>query len=191
MLSVARGDDEQNNDVYVYEYSKESEGQLGAWSRYDNFNVSVWGGLTGNDYFGTGNGQVYKLRNSDTVADYSDNGVAITATMTLGATHFGAPNERKLCSHIFTSFDASYDMDGTVISIGTDLNTSFTATTPVSIDSNTHQVEMFKSSTPTRKATLFQVKVINSTIYEPVTLTGVGYSVALLSGHGIKEAVDS
>ena len=191
MLSICRDSDTENDDVYVYEYSKETEGQLGAWSRYRNFNVTEWAGYTGKDYFGTHSGNVYRLRDHDSRVDYADDGDPISSEIILAANHFGKPNERKLVSHAFTSFDATYTMDDTVISMSTDLSTTFTATTPVSVETGSNQINMFKSSSPERKAVLYQLKVTNSAIYEPVKLTGVGYAVSLLNIHGIKEAVDS
>lgn len=207
-LSVPMGSAVVNSDVLVYNYTAESRGQFGSWSRYDSHPATGWCNLLGREYFGSTSGRVYTNRASTTRFDYADAAEQpIQAVALLRTTDFGDASVRKRLLHVTAAYRAprtdglNLSQLGTALSIAVDQRDQFTSTQLYTGGGKTQTTglgdqwavkgDTLRYSVAIPKARYFQVRVENATLYEPLELTGITYRVAGLTTLGTKEAADS
>ena len=206
-LSVPLQDATSNSDVLVYEHTRESRGQPGSWTRYDNHVATGWANLFADEFFATTHARVCTRRNSATKWDYSDRGSAIVATVALRPNDLGIPNIRKRLLHVSVHFrnpqeeNLNISQENTVVSMATDLHEDYYecdkyesqglySRTGLS-DLGLLKGETIRFSVPTSKAIQFQTKIDNAGIYETLQFSGVTFRIAAMSTKGTKEADDT
>lgn len=194
-LSVPVGEgQDRNNQVLVYDYRREGQdGRFGAWTRFTNHNATGWANLAKDAFFATDDGQVFRIRSSDTADDFRDDADAVAdMEILLRANHFGAPGTRKVVRNVVSHFHLRHSsMEGTEIEMSQNLDGSFeSAGTMNLVKGATNKVEPVRSSLPNRKMTYIQLRYTNSTKDESVILAGVDYHAALLNYKGVKESGD-
>lgn len=206
-LSVPVQDAAENSDVLVYEHTRESRGQIGAWTRYTNHPATGWCNLFDQEFFATSQGRVCVLKDSRTKLDFSDRGEPIEAEITFRSSDFGIPNTRKRLLHLSLHFrnpqeeGVNVSQESTEVSIAADLTEDFQdcnkyvgaglfTKTNLS-DAGLLKGETIRFSVPTTKAVRFQPKVSNSGLYETLQISGITYRVAGMTTKGTKEAEDS
>jgi hypothetical protein len=207
-LSVPLLGSQVNSDVLVYNYTAESRGQFGSWSRYDAHPATGWCNLLGMEYFGATSGRVYKNRASGSRFDYADGAEQpIQAQALLRTTDFGDAAVRKRLLHVTAAYRAprtdglNLTQVGTALSVAVDQRDDFTSTQLYVGGGKTQTTGLgdqwalkgntFRYSVAIPKARYFQLRVENATLYEPMELTGIMYRVAGLTTLGTTEAADS
>jgi len=206
-LSVPLQDANKNSDVLVYEHTRESRGQIGAWSRHDNHAVTGWCNLFDREFFATSQGRICTTKNSNSRLDFSDRGEPIEAAVTLRSNDFGVPNTRKRLLHVGVHFRNQQEgglnipQQSTTVEIATDLKEDFLLCsnyTAVGLfgknglsDSGLLKGETIRFTVPITKAIRFQPKIVNNGLYETLQFSGVTYRVTGLTTKGTKEAADS
>ena len=191
-LSVPVGEGLYNSKVLVYNHDMEGAGQeFGSWSRYSSHNATGWCNLQDDAFFGTTAGDVFKVRNLGVASDYRDGGSAITSYVTTRGNDFGIPGARKLVGGAFVSLQLdTTDVTNLSVTSAMDLKSSFSASGTITASMVDDPYVTARISLPSRRGTNVSMKLSHSTIDEDVVITGLSYSVARLSGEGIKEAAD-
>jgi hypothetical protein len=191
-LSVPVDSDTRNSQVLVYDHLRENgDGQPGAWTRFTNHPTTGWANLESDAFFGTTNGQVFRVRTAGDSSDYRDDAAAVDQmVILLRANAFGAPGSRKIVSNIINHFQLrTTSMVGTELQISTDLDGSFESAGTFNLTKGaTNKLESVKSSLPRRRLNYIQLRYTNSTKDEDVILAGVEYTAALLNAKGINES---
>lgn len=206
-LSVPLQDANKNSDVLVYEHTRESRGQIGAWSRHDNHAVTGWCNLLEREFFATSQGRVCVTKDSGSRLDFSDRGESIEAAVTLRSNDFGVPNTRKRLLHVGVHFrnpqegGLNIPQESTTVEMATDLSEDFLLCSNYTgsglfgknglADSGLLKGETIRFTVPITKAIRFQPKIVNNGLYETLQFSGVTYRVTGLTTKGTKEAADS
>lgn len=196
-----------NEDVFVYEHTRESRGQVGSWTRYTNHLATGWCNLFDQEFFGTTKGRVCILKDSGTKWDFSDRGEAITAEVVLRSNDFGIPNVRKKLLHLSVHFrnpqeeGVNLSQQSTEVYVAADLVDNFIACNKYEggglfvktglSDTGLLKGETIRFNVPITKAIRFQPRITNSGLYETLEFSGVTYRVAGLTTKGTKEAKDT
>lgn len=196
-----------NEDVFVYEHTRESRGQVGSWTRYTNHLATGWCNLFDQEFFGTTKGRVCILKDSGTKWDFSDRGEAITAEVVLRSNDFGIPNVRKKLLHLSVHFrnpqeeGVNLSQESTEVYVAADLVDNFIACNKYEggglfvktglSDTGLLKGETIRFNVPITKAIRFQPRITNSGLYETLEFSGVTYRVAGLTTKGTKEAKDT
>jgi len=206
-LSVPLQDAKNNSDVLVYEHTRESRGQPGAWGRYVNHEATGWANLLDEEFFGTVHGRVCTRNKSATRWDFSDRGDAVVATVDLRPNDLGIPNIRKRLLHLSVHFrnpqeeGLNISQESTTVALATDLYEDYYecnkyesqglfAKTGIS-DLGLLKGETIRFSVPTSKAVQFQPRIENAGLYETLQFSGVTYRVSAMTTKGTKEAKDT
>lgn len=205
-LSYPISTDTENSLVAVYNHNREEEIHAnqpyatarGAWSTYDSHPTTGWTNLLSNSYFGSTNGRVFWVRRLNDNTDYRDDSSPINVNILIGATDFGDGGKRKFIKYVTTHYRALTDSIGTSLSTAIDLSDSFHPTDTFKIlkntitnglsDTGSNKVVSIQSSLGQKKGIYIQLLYTNSTIDEPIAITGIDYSVTGLSERGIKQA---
>lgn len=207
-LSVPFDASSSNTDVLVYNYTAESRGQFGSWSRYDSHPATGWCNLLGTEYMGSTSGRVYRNRASGTRFDYADAAEQpIQAVALLRTSDMGDAAIRKRLLHVTAAYRApranglNLTQAGTALSVAVDQRDDFTSTQLYTGAGKTStsglgdqwavKGDTLRYSVSIPKARYFQVRVENASLYEPMELTGIVYRVAGLTTLGTTEAADS
>ena len=206
-LSVPLQDAGKNSDVLVYEHTRESRGQIGAWTRHDNHATTGWCNLFDKEYFATSQGRVCVTKDSGSRLDFSDRGESIEAAVTLRSNDFGVPNTRKRLLHVGVHFrnpqegGLNIPQESTTVEMATDLSEDFLLCSNYTgsglfgknglSDSGLLKGETIRFTVPITKAIRFQPKIVNNGLYETLQFSGVTYRVTGLTTKGTKEAADS
>jgi hypothetical protein len=198
-LALPVDTDTDNSECYVYDHTREGKGQpLGAWTRFDNHDVTAWVNLEPDLYLGTTGGGVFSYRRQGDTTDYRDDTSAIDAQITYKACSFGDEAQRKVCAGIMSHWRSVAETSGTTLEVAIDLENSFdsggsteveltTATTGVADEFNS-KVETLRSAVPKRRFNYIQPKFSNSTLDEPIELAGIDFVVAGIGYKGVKES---
>jgi len=200
-LSIPAGDAQStNNIVLVYDHEREEyDGRTsgaqayGAWTTYTNHNVTGWANLANDAFFGTTDGQVFKIRNANDKTDFRDDAGPIDdMIIELRPENFGVAGIRKTIASITSNFQLRRsDMKGTRLEVITDNEGvgydagSFNLNKTANID---NEVATIKSSLSRRKMVYATLKYTNTTKDEDVVLAGVDYRVAGLTSEGLRES---
>lgn len=191
-LSVPVGaDQETNNYVFNYDYTREDDGKPGAWTRHDNFPATGWANLENESLFGTTDGQVFKMRSANDATDYRDDDAAITMTIVTRAEDFELPGVNKIVSGVLLEFHNDEDpVEGLTVSTAINLSTEFTEADELEVAESTRKQESGWFSVAQRKCQRIQTKIVSSQIDRPIVLAGMAYRVAALDAKGAPEAVN-
>lgn len=203
----------ENSHVAVYNHTREDVGVMitnsgyggyggyGSWTTYDNHSTTGWANLLSEAYYATTSGRVFKTRKLLDNTDYRDDSSPVNMSVTVAATDFGDAGKRKLVKYVTTHYQLFGDSMGTTLSTAVDLSTNFEPTDTFVIKENsntnglsdvgTNKVVTIQSSLATKKCVYLQVKYDNSTIDEPVVLSGVDYTVGGLTERGITQAAST
>jgi len=197
----------ENTNTLVYEHTRESRGQIGAWTRDTNQHSTGWCNLFDQEFFATSLGRVCVLKNSGSKWDYSDRGEPVSAEVMLRSNDFGIANTRKRLLHLSVHFrnpredGLNLSQESTEVTIATDLSADFTECNKYTggglfvktglSDMGLLKGETIRFSVPSTKAVRFQPKVVNAGLYETLQFSGVTYRVAGLTTKGTKEAADT
>jgi len=199
LLALPVDSDTTNSECYVYDHTREGrDQQLGAWTRFDNHDVTAFTNLDRDLYLGKTDGGVYSYRRAGDNSDYRDDASAIDAQILYKACSFGDEARRKVCAGIISHWRSIPETTGTTLEVAIDLENSFdsggsveveltTAETGVG-DSFNSKVETLRSAVPKRRFNYIQPKFSNATLDEPIELAGVDFVVAGLNEKGIKES---
>lgn len=196
-----------NEDVLVYEHTRESRGQVGSWARYTNHQSTGWCNLLDQEFFATTKGRVCILNNSGTKWDFSDRGQAITSEVTLRSTDFGISNVRKKLLHLSVHFrnpqeeGLNLSQESTTVAVAADLVDAYQECnkyvgsglfnkTGLS-DAGLLKGETIRFNVPITKAIRFQPRITNAGLYETLEFSGVTYRVSGLTTKGTTEAKDT
>jgi hypothetical protein len=181
-----------NGSVLVYNYEREGEGKPGAWCEYTNHPVA--GGWANNgslEFFASTMGRVFVNRASGTVKDYrDDSNTPIAFNVTFRATNFGDAAIRKQIRHVNIGFrNTSVASLATAVSCGFDCSTNFTTLDSFSIESAAaSMITQLRFGIPSGRVNYIQMRIQNSTIDEPIEVTGLTYKVGGLKIPGTEEA---
>jgi hypothetical protein len=202
-LSVPILSDSVNSEVFVYDYTKETTAStsaaagMGAWTRYDNHPAVGWAAFGNDSFFGTTDGQVFRVRTADDASDYRDDSAAISAEITDKGRDFGIEGIRKLIQSVVHQFRFATDFDVT-ISAATNMGGTFDTIKTVSLrldapdtnydDLNNDKIITRKTPVPHRKAQFLQMKWVESTKDQTVILSGADFCIAALRTKGITNA---
>lgn len=206
-LSFPLAGQSENSHTLVYEHTRESRGQIGAWTRDTNQFSTGWCNLFDQEFFATSLGRVCVMKNSRTKWDYSDRGEPVSAEVLFRSNDFGIPNSRKRLLHLSVHFrnpqeeGVNLSQESTEVYIAEDLKEDFAVCNKYTgsglfvktglSDQGLLKGETIRFSVPTSKAIRFQPKVLNAGLYETLQFSGVTYRVAGLTTKGTKEAADS
>jgi len=200
-LSVPVSSNTYNSDVYVYEHTREHVLGKGAWSRYDNHNVTGWANLSADAYFASTVGRVYSVRNTGEEQDYRDDDAAVSFSATYRPMNMGNSGIRKVASSVISHFRNLKNTTSTLLNFATDFSRSFASTTSFRLAKNNSinnlsdiedkSVVGFRSSLERRKFLYLQLQYENNAIDDPVELASIDIRISGLSEHGIIEAQDT
>lgn len=196
-----------NEDVFVYEHTRESRGQIGSWTRFTNHQATGWCNLFNQEFFATTKGRVCVLKDSGSSLDFSDRGEAISSEITLRSTDFGIPNVRKKLLHISLHLrnpqdnDLNLSQESTNVFVAADLVEDFRECDKYEggglfvktglADAGLLKGETVRFNVPVTKAIRYQPKIVNSGLYETLELSGITYRVSGLTTKGTQEAKDT
>jgi hypothetical protein len=201
-LSVPAGDNQtQNNQVFVYDYSRETDQRVefGAWTRYDNFPVTGWANLPNDSFFGTYDGQVYRLRNANDASDYRDDTAAINQEITYAASDFGLPGIIKVVKNAALHFRPNLTpLQGVEVSAANNLDNVFRRLDNFTFSQDTNDAGLdgevskkiltIRYELPRRRLEYLQLKITNDTIDETMVLAGMTFNVGVSSVRTIPSA---
>jgi len=195
-LSVPFTGDSSNDDVFVYDYSREGVGQeFGAWTRYTNFPACGWANLANDAFFASTKGEVFSIRRTGNTSDFRDDGAACAEMdIILKPFSFGASGVRHKIRDIITNFEVDGTMTGTTLAVSIDLSTTYTTASTFNLTSGTasaftgREVVSLKSSPPYTKCIYISPRYRNSTKDEDVIIAGVSFTVAALNNKNIQQS---
>jgi hypothetical protein len=198
-VSVALGSEQTPSEVYVYNHTNEArDGNIGAWSRYDNHNAIGWANFRQDAFWASTDGKVYSIRRAENTTDYRDGDAPIAFRMITRALDFGAAGIRKLISKVIVHYRVGITNLGTVLSSAVDTNQdyidseTFEVGNPISssgIDDRPNKlINTIAHSIFRRKGVYFQVKLTNESIDENLEIAGMDFRVGGLSDTGIVQA---
>lgn len=207
-LSYPLAGDDENSLVAVYNHTKEDSSSYsanygprvtGAWTTYTNHSATGWANLGNDSFFGNVNGRVMIIRRTSEKYDYRDDSSAVEMTFTTRAMDMGDSGRRKLFSRIVTHYrNAVGVMSGTTL--GVSLNTvnvfqptdTFVLRHPTEVtnlsDEGVQTIFPVVSVSQEKIGVYIQCQYLNSTIDEPVEITGIDFRVAPMAVYGITEA---
>jgi len=188
-----------NSECYVYDHSREGKGQdLGAWTRFDNHDITAAVNDNQDLYMGTARGGVVSYRREGLDSDYRDESSAITARILYKACSFGDEGRRKVCGGVITHWRAVGNTSTTSLTTAVDLEDNFEAADTFSLATDAasaglsssfdYKVQTFKSSIPNRRFNYLQVKLENAALDEPIELVGIDFVVSGLTSKGVRES---
>lgn len=198
-LSYPVDNDSENSLVAVYNHTTEEvSGGYGSWTKYDNHPATGWANLLADAYFASTTGRVFSTRKLGEDSDYRDDSESIGMEIRPAAMDFGDSGKRKFVKYVTSHYRGLANTHGTQLQVATELNSSFQDTDLFNVNktpSNTglddigeRKVVTIQSSLPTKKGVYFQLKYLNDVIDEPVSLSGIDYTVSGLSEKGVTQA---
>jgi hypothetical protein len=204
-LSVPLKGDLQNEQAYVYDYTRETEGnpEPGSWSRFDNHQVVNWANLNWDSYWSSVNGQVFSIRRLNDDSDYRDDAAAIEAVALLRPLDFGDAGIRKSIGAIITTLRAVGDIENVKVYQAIDLSDEFVELDEMEVsdqkpslitglsDTVGSKGSVLKNSLRNRKCVYLQLKYVSSGKDEPFELSGVTIRVFGASHKGLSQSANS
>jgi hypothetical protein len=188
-------------EVFVYNHTGEQEGQLGAWSRYDNHPAIGWSNLGVDAYFASTLGRVYSIRNTYTATDYRDDSEGVNFTLETRPNDFGVGGIRKVLDKAIINYRSGANNTGTQVNYALDLEEEYSPSTPVTLntqqplngmsDAVTKAIDTVMHSFSRRRAIYFNLQIVNSTIDENIEIAGIDYKVGGLTNKGITQAAET
>lgn len=206
-LSYPLSTETENSHVAVYGHLKElvydaasyGTNKSGSWTTYDNHPATGWANLGNDSFMATTNGRVMIVRRTGQDEDFRDDASPVNMSVTTRAMDMGDSGRRKLFSRIVTHYrNPAGTASGTTL--GVSMNTkgvfqptdTFTLRHPENRDnlSDTGSQTIFPVISVAQEKTgvYIQCQYLNSTIDEPVEITGIDFRVAPMTIYGISEA---
>jgi hypothetical protein len=186
------------SEAYVYNHTGESEGNLGAWSKYDNHPVIGWANLGSDAFLAGTNGRVYSVRRTGQLTDFRDDNESVQFSLETRPNDFGNSGIRKTLDTVIVHYRSGANNTGTVLNYALDLENEYSSsTTPILNkqssqngmgDAVTKAIETISHSLERRKAVYFGLQIQNDTIDENIEIAGIDLKVGGLADTGIKEA---
>lgn len=188
-----------NSEVYVYNHTGETADEPGGWGRYTNHPATGWANLFQDAFFSTSNGTVKRVRNVGDTSDYRDDDLAIESILEARATAYGNTGVRKVVSSVTIHYRSGGNSTNTSVYMAPDLYQEYDLSSSFRILAKPgivdglgtiagQDVVSIMHSFPKRRCIYMSVKIVNSGKDENVELAGFSYSVAGLSGAGVKQA---
>lgn len=191
----------ENSSVAVYNHTREYEKKGdGSWTTYDSHSVTGWANLTANSYFASTAGRVFVVRRLGLTSDFRDDSAPISMEMLVRALDAGDAGRRKVFNCVITHFRIPANSSGTVLETAVDLSNTFQPTDNfVLIGSQSDGLggtEIFKilpinHSISEKMGVYLQLRYTNSSLDEPVEITGIDVRVAGLNDKGIRQAAST
>ncbi len=192
----------ENSEVAVYNHTREYEGKGdGSWTTYTNHPTTGWANLDADSYFASTEGRVYIIRKLGETNDYRDDDSAISMEVLTRAMDMLESGKRKIFNKIVSHYRTVATSTGTSLEAALDLKTVFQSTDTFKInkevddtgvgDDGGHKVVTIASVINEKVGVYLQLKYLNSTIDEPVEITGIDIKVAAKNVHGITEASET
>lgn len=189
----------ENSKIAVYNHTREYEGRgEGSWSTYSNHNAVGWANLAAESLFASTRGRVFKIRNLGENSDFRDDDTAIAMEILTRAMDIMESGKRKIFGKIITHYRTAGLSEGTSLNVALDLKSVFQDTDVFKIDGEvnetglgdegTKKVVTITSVFDEKVGVYIQLKYLNSSIDEPVEITGIDFRVAAKSDEGITEA---
>lgn len=187
-LSYPTGTNTNNSRVLVYDHSREDLQQVGSWTIYDSHNATGWCNQRSDAFWGTTNGKVMKVRNTNTKYDYRDDDQPIAQSFTLGGTHYGLPNERKITDSVTIQFQNDLGaVTGINILTEQSLSGIFNASGTVTIPEGDTDATI-RFSLPDRKGTHVRTRVVKDAVKdEKMQVSAVTYGVVSVGAEGVPQ----
>jgi hypothetical protein len=188
-----------NSEVYVYNHTGESDGEAGGWARYTNHPATGWANLFQDAFFSTTGGAVKSIRNTGEASDYRDDANAIESVLEARATAFGNTAVRKAVATVTVHYRSGANSNNTSVYMAPDLYQEYDLSSSFRILSQPSLVDglgtvagqdvvSIAHSFPKRRCIYMSIKITNTGKDESVEIAGFSYTVAGLSGAGIKQA---
>lgn len=197
-LSYPISGESQNSEVAVYNHTREYEGKgEGSWTTYDNHPATGWANLGSESFFASTLGRVFVIRRNGNVTDYRDDDQAISMEVLTRAVDATDSGRRKVYSQIITHYRLPATSIGTTLKGALDLKTNFQDSDVYEIkaeegdnlsDTGSQKIVTISSVFDEKMGVYMQLKYENSTIDEPVEITGIDYRVGAKTEAGIREA---
>lgn len=215
MVSVPIAGELVNDEVAVYDHTRESGDDRGAWTIYGNFAATGWCNAGADSLFGTTAGAVFALRRAFDNSDYQDDadpiggydidGTSRGAYANLAEKGFGAGGIRKRVTYVQVGFRED---DGASVTVGDPVELSaavdhsmvfkaldtFKIVDPhAAVEDNLSgmrrgHVTTLQFSLPIPKAEYVQLRIFDDTAMRPVEITDVTYLVEALQPAGVPSA---
>lgn len=202
-LSIVKGSGSEPTNTLSYNYIREqySNLRLGSWTEYDGFSTIGWANLTTDEYFAAPIGQVFVTRRANDASDDREDASIISKYILLRSNNFGDEAIRKALISISAQYRNRVDIDGTTMSIATELQDSFEeidsfdllypTTSDGLSDLGKFKIISLRHSTGRRKFVNLQVKYENSSLNEPFELCGLDFRISGLQQFGTTQAADT
>lgn len=192
----------ENEEVYVYAYTAEADGNLGGWTRYTNHAATGWCNLFQDAFFADVNGNVQRIRNSGESVDYRDGSAAIESVIETRPTAFENTAIRKAVSNVVVHYRTNVNSESTSLGMAIDMATEYQLSTAYKVITSSpvkdgmsstvgQSVTTIMHSFPKRKCLYAGVQIINNGKDENVEVAGMSYVVAGLGGAGVKQAAET
>lgn len=197
----------ENSEVFVYNHTGEeltsnnsagyAVGGRGAWGRYDNHPAIGWANLASDAFFASSGGRVFKIRQNGSDDDFRDDSSPIHFLVDLRPNDFGNSGIRKIIDKVIIHYRVGADNTATDISYSADLETEYTATTPITFrgtisnslsDLVGKDIASVRHSVDRRRCVYFNIRIENNGLDENIEIAGVDYKVGGLSDKGILQA---
>jgi hypothetical protein len=198
MLSIALDDDSYNRDVFVYNYREEEKGQMGSWTRYNNYPAAGWANLGYEGFYQSVYGEIYGTRDRGLTGDYSDDGTAIESSVLLRAMDFGDSGTGKHVKYAIMHYRPYTQVSSIRLYSSMDFATTLTqassfrvnvdTTTDNLSDIGTYKLIQLRHSFEDARGVYFQLKLVWDGVDEPMDFCGVSYRVSPLDDKYILEA---
>lgn len=177
-----------NSKVFVYDHSREELGQMGSWTVYDNHNATGWCNQRSDAFWGTTNGRVMKVRNTNTRYDYRDDDQPIAQSVTFGGIHYDLPNERKITDSVTLQFQNDVGtVTGVEVLTEQSLSGIFNSSGTISIpEGDTDATIRFSLSD--RKGTHVRTKIVKEPVLnEKFQISALTYGVVSIGSDGVPQ----
>jgi hypothetical protein len=179
--------DLDNSQVFVYDHSLSGQDREGSWTYYDNHPATGWANLNGRSYFGTTDGRICVIRDSGSVYDYADEADGINYDWISRAIDFGQAGIQKVVAAAFLNFRTPATSAGTTVQYALDTSSEFKDSDSLTIreeetsdsisDQEAFAVQSIRVDFRRARCQYIQLRVTNSTVNEPIELTGVNFKV--------------
>lgn len=187
------------SEVYVYNHTQEEEGQLGAWSRYDNHTAIGWANLASDAFWASTGGKVYILRTTNSETDFRDSNEPIVFRLDTRPNDYGNSGIRKVLDKVVASYRTGSNTASNNMYFAVDLEQEYSATTPFRVAGTAENLTGFddevqkdvitlRHSLDRRKGVYFSIRIENSNLDQNVEIAGLDYRIGGLDSKGIKSA---
>lgn len=198
---IASTDYIENSEAYVYNHTGEDEGQIGAWSRYDNHPAIGWANLGSDAFFCSTKGRVFSIRNTGQESDFRDDSEAINLVLQTRPNNFGDTGKRKVIDKVLIDYRVGSESTETEVRYSLDLEEEYSDTSAFNIPKPTdnnglddiipREVVTLGHNLDRRRGIYISIEISNSEMDQQVEVSGITYKVAGLNDRGILQATET